>query len=227
MNSKMKKRNNIFQKIKLNKKSILNGTGMVLVLLLCITVMVTISLFIRGLFDGKNEHKNLVHAEAATVETTKITTTNPTTYNGDITIHTNLLNRVSITEKQLNSVINYYTNYEENTNSIFKNKGYIFHNASNKTGLDPIFIIAVAAYTYGWDYSEDDIEALYYNTTNPTEKFENDIMQLAENIYKVWYINRGCHDLDSMVNNGYKYAIDENWANAIAMTMDNAYKIIY
>ena len=36
--------------------------------------MVTISLFIRGLFDGKNEHKNLVHAEAATVETTKITT---------------------------------------------------------------------------------------------------------------------------------------------------------
>lgn len=146
-------------------------------------------------------------------------------YRGEFTADMDLLNRTDITEMDMNKILNYYTKYKENENSIFKNKGYLFCDVANKTGLDPIFIMSIAVSTYGWSYSTNDVELVDY--TDAEKQFENDVLNMATWIYRNYYVNRSCHTLNDMINvENYKYATSEEWADTIAFIMDRSYKII-
>ena len=223
MKSQMKKRNNVFRTILTYRKEILNTVLMCAVIIAFGISLAAINIALENLFENDTK----VKVEDTTAKISKVVVDREAHDTLEITPYSNLKSRIDLSADQLDLVLNYYTSYRENENSIFKDKGYVFYEASNETGLDPIFLITLAVNIYGWDYTADDMK-LSSNDITPNQQFEKDIMQLANNIYDIWYIDRGCHTIDSMVSSDeYKFAESTNWAETIACAMDNAYKIIY
>jgi hypothetical protein len=147
-------------------------------------------------------------------------------YNGEFTVDMDILNREDISETQMNKIIDHFTEYEDNKDSIFKNKGRMFCEISNTYRLDPIFILMLSANTYGWTYTKNDVD-LRDDFTDVNEQFEYDINHLAAFAYETYYVQRNCHTLKDMATlDDYKYAVNENWANAIAEAMDEAYTFL-
>lgn len=155
-------------------------------------------------------------------------------YEGYFTEWMDLQCRMDISEEQINTIIEYYT--EEYPDSLFKGTAGAFIKASKKTGYDPIFLLSLAAHESGWEVSELHREkcnpysiAMYdwdpyegYTMGNTfAEGIVNGAMWVKENYY-----DKDCHSLWQM-QNGYKiYATDPNWLPSITKLIDESYKLI-
>ena len=130
---------------------------------------------------------------------------------------TNLLNRMIISENDINIIINAYCIYDENKNSVFKDKGKVFIYASQLTGLDPLFILAIMVNTYGWNYSE--------NITY--DQFYNDVCETAKWLKDTYYDERNCHSINDMTEiSDYQYAASDEWATMTIQLINESYNIL-
>lgn len=130
---------------------------------------------------------------------------------------TNLLNRMIISENDINIIINAYCIYDENKDSIFKDKGKVFIYASQLTGLDPLFILAIMVNTYGWNYSE--------NITY--DQFYDDVCETAKWLKDTYYDERNCHSINDMTEiYDYQYAASDEWATMTIQLINESYNIL-
>lgn len=130
---------------------------------------------------------------------------------------TNLLNRMIISENDINIIINAYCIYDENKDSVFKDKGKVFIYASQLTGLDPLFILAIMVNTYGWNYSE--------NITY--DQFYDDVCETAKWLKDTYYDERNCHSVNDMTEiSDYQYAASDEWATMTIQLINESYNIL-
>lgn len=130
---------------------------------------------------------------------------------------TNLLNRMIISENDINIIINAYCIYDENKDSVFKDKGKVFIYASQLTGLDPLFILAIMVNTYGWNYSE--------NITY--DQFYDDVCETAKWLKDTYYDERNCHSINDMTEiSDYQYAASDEWATMTIQLINESYNIL-
>lgn len=155
-------------------------------------------------------------------------------YNGEITEYTDLQNRMDINVDQMNAIIEYWLDGRE---SEFTNQGQTFIDAANITGLDPIFLLALAAQESGWEVSD-----LHSGKNNPYsinmvdhdptlgyhmgEAFEDGIINGA-----IWvkdnYYNSGQTNLYSMIYGAKCYSSStDSWINSIRNIMRTSYRYI-
>ena len=130
---------------------------------------------------------------------------------------TNLLNRMIISENDVNIIINAHCIYDENKDSVFKDKGKVFIYASQLTGLDPLFILAIMVNTYGWNYSE--------NITY--DQFYDDVCETAKWLKDTYYDERNCHSINDMTEiSDYQYAASDEWATMTIQLINESYNIL-
>ena len=164
----------------------------------------------------------------------RIIVENPT-YVGYITEYMDLKVKNSITINQMNDLINYWLDGRE---SKFINTGDAFIEASKITGLDPIFLLALAAQESGWEVSD-----LHSSKNNPYsinmvddnphagyemgDSFKDGIINGAIWIKENYY-NIGETTLYSMIYGGLQYSsATDQWIYAINSIMDTSYKYLY
>lgn len=154
----------------------------------------------------------------------------------DINSQSNLSNKLTyITENDMNRIIDYWDKYCGGTP--FKNKGSIFIEASQESGLDPVYLLAHAAWESGWgkSYIAVDkhnyygISAYDHNPYNSAytmgNSVESGIISGAKWI-KANYYDQGCTSLQAMIDIG-NYASDNiKWINGIVSIMRTSYSII-
>lgn len=154
-------------------------------------------------------------------------------YEGYITKWMDLMNRCDITESDMDYLIEYFT--REYPDSLLKNQGWAFIEASKITGYDPIFLLALTAQEAGWNVSD-----LHRSKNNAysIRMYDNDVNMgyrmgnsYADGIIngaiwlKRYYYDEGAYCIKSMVDK--HYATDPNWAPAIVWIMDEAYRLLF
>lgn len=137
---------------------------------------------------------------------------------------------------EMNKIIAHWDKYVKG-GTPFKNKGEVFVKASKESGLDPVYILAHAAWESGWGKSEiAKAKRNYFGIaafdSNPYEcaynmgnSLDAGIIQGAKWI-KANYYDRGCKNLNDMIALG-NYASDKiNWMNGIVSIMKESYAVI-
>ena len=153
----------------------------------------------------------------------------------NISSNTNLAANTDLTPEDMNKIINHWDKYVRGGTS-FKNKGAVFIQASKETGLDPVYILAHAAWESSWGNSSlaknkhnyFGIAAYDHDPYNSAyvmgDTIDNGIIKGAKWI-KANYYNKGCKTLQAMISIG-NYASDSGWSNGILSIMKESYRII-
>ena len=158
-------------------------------------------------------------------------------YAGGISVFTDLESRIDISESQIKKIIEWWT--EEVPGTTLKNPevATAFIYASQQTGLDPIFLLALAGQESGWGSSQ-----LHYKSCNPYsigmqddgylgmsfgDSYQESIIKAASWIRTEFY-DAGLTNLYLMQygDENKPYATDVNWGANIAEIMDQSYKVI-
>lgn len=156
-------------------------------------------------------------------------------YEGYITKYMDLENRMDITQKDIEKVINYYT--EEYPDSELKGQAKAYIKASKETGLDPVFLLALSGHESGWYVSD-----LHANKNNPYsigmwdedpyrgmylgDTFSEGIINGAEWIRENYYDEGECCLHDMIYGNKQYASTEDEWIDNIVEIMDNSYDII-
>ena len=152
-----------------------------------------------------------------------------------ISSNTNLAANTNLTSEDMNKIIDHWDKYVRGGTS-FKNKGDVFIRASKESGLDPVYILAHAAWESSWGnsslaknkhnyfgiaaYDKDPYNSAYVMGSNTDEG----IIQGAKWIKNNYY-NKGCKTLKTMITIG-NYASDSQWSKGILAIMRESYRII-
>lgn len=148
--------------------------------------------------------------------------------------YTNLYNKNEITTQQMNTIIN---NWLNGRSSELQGTGQAFIDASNKTGYDPIFLLALAANESGWTVSN--LHASKCNPysiamidSNPSggytlgstyyEGIVNGAIWINDNFYE-----KGNKNLHDMIYKGNYSSSKDKWINDILWIMNKSYQMIY
>lgn len=178
--------------------------------------------------DAKKLEEQLIISANTTY---KVSTVSP--YEGYITEYMDLKNRIDITTDQMNTIIDYWVNGRE---SQFTGHGNAFIDASKQTGLDPIFLLALAAQEAGWEVSD-----LHSSKNNPysinmTDENPSGGYNLGDSFYDgivngaIWinenYYNAGQTTLYDMIYGSKEYCTTDGWISSIVSIMNRSYKLI-
>lgn len=159
-------------------------------------------------------------------------------YEGYITKYMDLKNRKDISASDMDYIIEYYTNLNGcGSNTELYGMGEAFIIASQQTGYDPIFLLALAATEGGWEVS-----SLHSSKCNPYsinmvdsnphagytlgDTYYDGIINGAKFINDNYY-NEGYTTLHSMIYGGKRYASSADyWIDSITLIMDKSYKLL-
>lgn len=153
-----------------------------------------------------------------------------------INSETNLKTDVNLSVDDMNKIIAYWDKYV-NGGTPFKNKGDIFIKASKETGLDPVYILAHAAWESAWGnsslarnkhnyfgiaaYDRDP----YANAYVMGDDIDKGIIQGAKWI-KSNYYNKGYTSLEKMISIGNYASASSQWIRGILSIMRTSYAVI-
>ena len=153
-----------------------------------------------------------------------------------LTKYSSLNAKVKLTEDDMNIVINEWSKYVKG-GTPFKGKGAAFIAASEATGLDPIYLMAHAAWETGWGNSyiaktrnnyygiaayDRDPDKAYVMGDNMDEGIMNGAKWIKANYY-----DQGLVSLNSLIYGGKMYASDkDNWISGISSIMITSYKTL-
>lgn len=154
----------------------------------------------------------------------------------NITPESNLSMNTSITAEDMNRIIDFW-NAHVKGGTPFRGKGEAFMQASTESGLDPVYILAHAAWESGWGKSYIAVEKHNYfgiaaYDRSPYESaytmgdcVDKGIVEGAKWI-KSNYYDQGYTNLNAMINLG-NYASDKaHWIKGIISIMKTSYSII-
>ena len=157
-------------------------------------------------------------------------------YDGYITEYMDLSNRKDITVDHMRTLIERYTKNHPESKFIGTEQAFI--DAANQTGLDPIFLFALAGHESGWYVSDlhgskNNPYSINMTDENPSggyymgDSFYDGIVNGAQWI-KDNYYNNGYTTLYSMIYGGRQYAsTTDQWIKDIKSIMNKCYSIIF
>lgn len=161
-------------------------------------------------------------------------------FNSIFTIHTDLLNRENISEMQMNNII--CELIEESTDeSNLEGTGQAFIYASQQTGYDPLFLLALIIETNGYvvnkndngvydPYGIGDYDGGYVGEITGTT-LESAIINGAIYMYEDYYVWCWETTLEDMAygsgNLKYPQSKGEHWAYNIATMLTKEYNILH
>lgn len=153
---------------------------------------------------------------------------------GEVHSHSILTKRRTITAKEMDKIINHFL---DGRKSLLKNTGKYFIKASNETGYDPIFLMALAATESGWTVSH-----LHKGKSNPysinmTDENPNGGYKLGNDYNEgiingaIWikehYFNQGYKSLYGMNFSGKTYcSTPHSWIQQILDIMNKSYRLL-
>lgn len=155
-------------------------------------------------------------------------------YPGYMTKYMDLNNRMNISIDQMNSLIDYWL---AGRDSKLKGEGEAFVKAAQITGLDPIFLLALAAQESGWVTSKlhsrkNNPYSIAMYDENPEcgyvlgDEFGSGIVNGAVWIYENYYC-QGQNTLDSMIYGAKQYSsATDDWISSITSIMSTSYKYL-
>lgn len=155
-------------------------------------------------------------------------------YPGYYTKYMNLANRMDISVDQMNNLIDHWLNGRE---SKLSGEGEAFIKASQLTGLDPIFLLALAAQESGWKTSKlhsrkNNPYSIAMYDENPEcgyilgDEFGSGIVNGAVWIYDHYYCN-GQITLYDMIYGPQEYSsAKDDWIGGITDIMERSYNYI-
>jgi len=148
---------------------------------------------------------------------------------------TDLCGYVFLTDDDMDKIIDSWDDRVRNGTS-FKNKGHVFIQASRETGLNPIYILAHAAWESNWGNSylaknRGNYFGINAIDSNPDKAYamgssvDEGIVEGAKWIKSEYYDN-GCTTLNEMIYKG-NYASDKGkWINGITNIANTSYKVL-
>ena len=157
-------------------------------------------------------------------------------YPGYFTEYMDLKNRKTISEKQIEKLINYWT--AEYPESEFRNNAAAFIKAARETQYDPIFLLCLAGYESGWWVS--DLHSTKCNPysinmvdTNPNlgyilgDNFAEGIYNGAKWIKRNYY-DQGATCIYTMIYGDKCYCIDTDvWIYTLTDLINTSYEILF
>ena len=155
-------------------------------------------------------------------------------YPGYMTKYMDLNNRMDISIDQMNSLIDYWL---KGRDSKLKGEGEAFVKASQITGLDPIFLLALAAQESGWVTSKlhsrkNNPYSIAMYDENPEcgyilgDEFGSGIVNGAIWINENYYC-QGQNTLHSMIYGAKQYSsATDDWISSITSIMNTSYKYL-
>lgn len=155
-----------------------------------------------------------------------------------LTSTTDLCAEVDLDEDDMNKIIDSWDVHVKN-GTPFKNKGRAFIEASRETGLNPIYILAHAAWESNWGKSylaknRSNYFGISAFDSDPDKAYamgdsvDEGIIQGAKWIKKEYYDN-GCTTLDGMIYNNTRgaYASDQSkWISGIVSIANSSYRVL-
>lgn len=155
-------------------------------------------------------------------------------YPGYYTKYMNLANRMDISVDQINNLIDHWLNGRE---SKLSGEGEAFVKASQLTGLDPIFLLALAAQESGWETSKlhsrkNNPYSIAMYDENPEcgyilgDEFGSGIVNGAVWIYNHYYCE-GQTTLYDMIYGPKEYSsAKDDWIGSITNIMERSYRYL-
>lgn len=146
---------------------------------------------------------------------------------------TDLKTQINVTAEDLDNFLDKYTSED----SLLHNQGWAFIAASEASGYNPLFLLALAASESGWETS--DIHAIKNNPYsismydwdiesgyNMGDSFSDGIINGSVWISDNYYDNHQC-TLNQMQHSAdHIYASDPNWENTVVSIMNDIYAYI-
>lgn len=155
-------------------------------------------------------------------------------YQGYITKYMDLKCRMDISVDQMNDLIDYWL---DGRDSELKNQGAAFIKASKETGLDPVFLLSLAAQEGGWEVSslhasKNNPYSINMCDANPSKGY-NMGDEFSEGIINgaIWikdnYYDNGQTTLYDMIYGAKRYSSSaDHWINSITNIMSQSYKYL-
>lgn len=164
-----------------------------------------------------NEHLDNTSLQPGAVPTPK----NQFSFNSS----TDLCEQVDLTSEDMNKIIDGWDSHVKN-GTAFKDKGYVFIEASKITGLNPVYILAHAAWESSWGNSNIARLKNNYFGINATDAntYSNAYAMgdsVDEGIIKgaIWikqnFYNNGCTNLEGMIYEGNYASAQGKWIRGI------------
>ena len=195
-----------------------------------------LNLQVTNMLDEAKTRRELIKLEEARkreIESYEVSIS-PKKISGEVHSHSILTKRRTITAKEMNKIIDHFL---DGRKSLLKNTGKYFIKASNETGYDPIFLMALAATESGWTVSH-----LHKGKSNPysinmTDDNPNGGYKLGNN-YNEGIINGAIWIKENYFNQGYKSLYDMNfsgktycstphsWIKQILDIMNKSYRLL-
>ena len=195
-----------------------------------------LNLQVTNMLDEAKTRRELIKLEEARkreIESYEVSIS-PKKISGEVHSHSILTKRRTITAKEMNKIIDHFL---DGRKSLLKNTGKYFIKASNETGYDPIFLMALAATESGWTVSH-----LHKGKSNPysinmTDENPNGGYKLGNN-YNEGIINGAIWIKENYFNQGYKSLYDMNfsgktycstphsWIKQILDIMNKSYRLL-
>ena len=195
-----------------------------------------LNLQVTNMLDEAKTRRELIKLEEARkreIESYEVSIS-PKKISGEVHSHSILTKRRTITAKEMNKIIDHFL---DGRKSLLKNTGKYFIKASNETGYDPIFLMALAATESGWTVSH-----LHKGKSNPysinmTDENPNGGYKLGNNYNEgiingaIWikenYFNQGYKSLYGMNFSGKTYcSTPHSWIEQILDIMNKSYRLL-
>lgn len=145
-------------------------------------------------------------------------------------------NNINISVNDMNTIIDYWSKFAKGTP--FKGNGEAFIKASKISGLDPIYLLAHAAWESDWGRSYiARTKGNYYGIAAYDNNPVNSAYHMGNTLYDgiingaIWinneYYSQGYTSLDSMIYGGKMYAsAKDKWIHGILSIMKTSYSIL-
>lgn len=191
-----------------------------------------------AMLEAERQKKIEEQERLAQIEAMTVSSTNNVQYY-EINVYTDLSVMTTITADEMNEIIDYWAKLR-NGNMPFSGKGQIFIDAAKESGLDPVYILAHAAFESAWGTSY--YAANHHNyfgigafDSNPNNAINygndgmaNGIIQGAKWIADNYY-SAGQTSLYTMrysQSGSHNYCSSTTWGDNIASIMRTSYQII-
>lgn len=188
--------------------------------------------------EAKRQEKIEERERLAKLEAMTVTSTQNIYYN-EINVHTDLSVMTTINADQMNEILDYWGKIRGG-NMPFAGKGQMFIDAAKESGLDPVYILAHAAFESGWGtsyYAKEHhnyfgIGAFDRNPDNAInyghDGMSNGIIKgakwIADNYYSVGQTS--LYGMRYSKSGTHNYCSSTTWADNIASIMRTSYKVI-
>jgi beta-N-acetylglucosaminidase len=155
--------------------------------------------------------------------------------NKQIDRYSDINKTIELSANDMNKIIDFWDTHVKN-GTPFKGKGEVFIKASKETGVDPVVILAHAAYESNWGKSPLAQDRGNYFGINAVDSNPNKAYKMGDSMEEgivqgyVWvkqnFYDQGCTNLHDMIYKGNYASAKDRWINNITSIVNTSYRVL-